>query len=107
MEKDTANYEALNVGTGRNTTVKGVAEILIEKLTPDSQIKPKIEFKFREGDIRHCYADISKITDRLGYKPGIMFEDGIEELANWVKGQSAEDGFEKARSELEKFGLAH
>ncbi len=107
MEKKEADYEVFNVGTGTNTSVKGVAEMLIDHIAPDSGIEPVIEYKYREGDIRHCYADITKISARLGYKPSVRFEDGIGELAEWVKQQEAEDGFEAARRELEKHGLAH
>ncbi|MCD4655231.1 GDP-mannose 4,6-dehydratase [bacterium] len=107
MEKDQANYEMFNVGTGANTSVRRVAELLIDKLKPDSGLSPVIEHKFREGDIRHCYADIGKISKLLGYKPGVLFEEGLEELVSWVITQKAEDGFEKARAELESRGLAN
>ncbi|MBN1552458.1 GDP-mannose 4,6-dehydratase [bacterium] len=107
MEKNAANYQAYNVGTGRNLSIKDVAEKLMGKLVPESDMQPVIEYRFREGDIRHCYADISKITKELGYSPKMRFEDGISELTHWVSEQQADDGFEKARSELERFGLAH
>ncbi|MBN1295228.1 NAD-dependent epimerase/dehydratase family protein [bacterium] len=107
MEKTEANYEMFNVGTGVNTSVRQVAEMLIEKLRPSMGLKPVIENKFREGDIRHCYADISKIRNRLGYRPGIEFREGLDALVDWVAEQKAEDGFEKARKELETRGLAN
>ncbi len=106
MQKSEGDYEAFNVGTGNNTSVKEVAELLIRKLAPDKNIHPEIEKKFREGDIRHCYADISKIRHKLGYEPGVDFKDGLEGLVEWVSQQSAVDGFEKARKELETRGLA-
>lgn len=107
MEKPEADYEMFNVGTGVNTSVKRVAELLINKLKPGVNLEPVIENKFREGDIRHCYADISKIRTRLGYAPRIQFEDGLAALVDWVAQQRAEDGFEKARKELESRGLAN
>jgi len=107
MQNENANYEMFNVGTGENTSVKQVAEMLINKLKPESNLAPVIEHKFREGDIRHCYADISKITKLLGYKPGMYFSEGLEGLVKWVATQNAEDGFEKARGELESRGLAN
>jgi len=106
MEKREADYEMFNVGTGANTSVRRVAELLINHLKPDQGIEPVIENKFREGDIRHCYADITKIKTHLGYRPSIAFEDGLEALVDWVAQQKAEDGFEKARAELESRGLA-
>jgi len=106
MEKDSADFHAFNVGTGRNISVKEVAEMLIKQLAPSNKVEAQIENTFREGDIRHCYADITKIKSKLGYNPNIQFESGIDELSEWVATQSAEDGFEKARTELEKYGLA-
>jgi dTDP-L-rhamnose 4-epimerase len=106
MQKEAADYNAFNVGTGRNISVKHVAEVLIEKLMGGPALKPQIENTFREGDIRHCYADIKEIQDKLGYKPSVCFEDGMEALTGWVANQVAEDGFEKAKAELEKYGLA-
>lgn len=107
MEKPEADYEAFNVGTGRNITVRHVAEVLRQRIIGDESIPIQIEEKFREGDIRHCYSDISKIQTRLGYQPGVRFEDGMEELTAWVSRQTARDGFEDARRELEKRGLAN
>jgi len=107
MEKDEANYEMFNVGTGFNTSVRQVGELLIENLKPGSGMKPVIENKFREGDIRHCYADISKISEKLGYKPGVLFADGLKGLVAWVAQQKADDAFEIARKELESRGLAN
>ncbi len=57
MRKNSANYETLNVGTGKPITIKGVAEALIRANGAD--VTPAIANKYREGDIRHCYADIS------------------------------------------------
>ncbi len=106
MEKPEADYEEFNVGTGRHFSVKDVGEMLLKHLAPNSNIQLDIQHKFREGDIRHCYADITKISQRLGYKPCVKFEDGIKILTEWVATQQVEDGFESARAELEQRGLA-
>ncbi len=105
MEKKQADYGVFNVGTGRTLTILDIAHILTGKLAPDSGIEPKIAAKFREGDIRHCYADISRIRNALGYEPSVTFEDGVEDLTRWVRSQVAEDKFEEARKELEQRGL--
>ncbi|MBN1879152.1 NAD-dependent epimerase/dehydratase family protein [bacterium] len=107
MEKSEANYEMFNVGTGVNTSVKQVAEMLIDYLKPHGSLKPVIQNQFREGDIRHCYADISKIRALLGYEPSIQFSAGISGLAEWVSSQTAVDAFETARKELESRGLTN
>jgi len=104
MEKEEANFEVFNVGTGRKLTILDIANILIEKLGRDN-LKPKVVSEYREGDIRHCYADISKIKEKLGYEPKIKFEEGITEFINWAEKQKIVDYFEKSKKELEERGL--
>jgi dTDP-L-rhamnose 4-epimerase len=103
LEKDNADYEALNVGTGVPTSILTLARLLMKKL--DFEGEPVILGKYRIGDIRHCYADITRIRERLGFQPTINLEDGIEDLINWVQSQKAVDLVEKAMQELEEQAL--
>ncbi|HZU05172.1 MAG TPA: NAD-dependent epimerase/dehydratase family protein [Chloroflexota bacterium] len=99
MESDAGDYEVFNVGTGVPTTVRRVAELLAQHL--GVAIAPEIVQQFRAGDIRHCYADISKIQRVLGYRPTVPFEAGIADLVAWAREQRPEDSVERARQELE------
>lgn len=106
MRKDAADYQVFNVGTGRPRSIREVAERLIERLAPDKGIAPRIENRFRSGDIRHCYADISRARELLGYAPAVDFEgEGLDDLCAWAAGQACEDRFDEARTELGKRGL--
>ncbi|MFH1786610.1 MAG: NAD-dependent epimerase/dehydratase family protein [archaeon] len=103
MNSSKADYEVFNVGSGKPISIKEIAEVLIK--AQKKTLKPELTNKFRKGDIRHCYADLSRIQKRLGFKPGVKFEDGIKELAGWVADQSGEnavDGFEQAKKELDE-----
>ena len=103
MEKRSANYEAFNVGTGNPISIREVAETLIKLY--NSNVSPEITNKFRVGDIRHCYADISKIKSKLGFEPKVSFRDGMTELVAWAEKVKAVDLFEKAHEELISKGL--
>lgn len=103
MERKDADYRVFNVGTGRPVSVLEVAEVLIKKLNP--RIKPEIANRFREGDIRHCYADTTLIKKTLDFKPKIKFEDGMAGLIDWVKSQKADDLLDKMQQELKEKGL--
>jgi dTDP-L-rhamnose 4-epimerase len=107
MERPEANYEVFNVGTGRPVSIRRVAETLIQQLNPSLQ--PTITGRYRAGDIRHCYADISKAQRLLGYAPRIAFEDGIRDLLDWVRRQQvgAEHSarVSKMQQELDARGL--
>lgn len=104
LTMDEANFDVFNVGTGRPISVRQVANLLAKRMGRD--IAPQIESKFREGDIRHCYGDIGKISRRLGYRPKVELEVGIDELIAWASNQTAEDRFDQAAAELVSRGLA-
>ena len=104
LEVDGAAGEVLNVGSGESVSVCEIAEKLARVLGKD-EIEPQIEGKYRAGDIRHCFADISLARRLLGFKPEVRFEDGIAELSEWLAGEVAVDGVDKATEELSKRGL--
>jgi len=103
MQSESANFEAINIGTGRATSVRQIAELLASGLGVD--LEPSIVGRFREGDIRHCFADISRARQLLGFQPAVSLEDGIPHLLEWVKRQRAKDGVLEATQELQNHGL--
>ncbi|MGL5780499.1 SDR family NAD(P)-dependent oxidoreductase [Cetobacterium sp.] len=104
IEKDEANYQTFNVGTGVAITVQEVAETLKEKY--NSNIEIKISGNYRLGDIRHNYADLTKIKSLLGFEPKVDFNTGISNFVNWVETQHIEeDNYEKSIEEMKKKGL--
>jgi dTDP-L-rhamnose 4-epimerase len=109
LEHDEANWEAINVGTGISTSVLQVARMILENLHPgradDPALQPKIVGRFRSGDIRHCFADISKARRLLGFEPKVAYQDGIKELIGWVRTQTAVDRSADAFQELETHKL--
>ena len=68
-------------------------------------MKPQIANKYRKGDVRHCFSDITKIKKELGFEPRVSFEDGMKELIKWSEKEEAVDLVEKATSELDRKGL--
>jgi dTDP-L-rhamnose 4-epimerase len=99
LETDAADYQAINVGTGVATSIRTVSRLLAHGLNLD--LEPEIVGKYREGDIRHCVADISKAKSLLGYEPRVTLERGIPELLSWVSAQAAKDQVDSATAELE------
>src|SRR4030095_803675 len=103
MESETANFQVINVGTGVATSVKRVAELLAAGLGVSTE--PRVVNRFREGDTRHCFADISRAKALLGYEPTVSLEVGIPQLLEWASKQKAVDGVDRATEELSAFGL--
>jgi len=98
-----ASGQAFNVGSGRSYTVREVAMMIGAVL--GKRIDPDVCGKYRVGDIRHCFADISLARSVLGYAPAVLLEDGLMELAEWLEGQAADDRVDAASRELAVRGL--
>lgn len=104
IEKDEANNEVFNVGTGVATDVITVATNLINNYGVDVPIT--ISGNYRLGDIRHNYADLSKINTKLGFVPKYSFEEGLKQFTNWVNTQEVEhDNYQKSIDEMKAKGL--
>jgi dTDP-L-rhamnose 4-epimerase len=105
MERHEADGMALNIASGHKISINEVAAQLVEELGLADEIKPEITGKYRAGDIRHCFADISLARQVLGYKPRYRFADGIRELVDWLRSQTAEDRAAEAVQHLTAYGL--
>jgi dTDP-L-rhamnose 4-epimerase len=68
-------------------------------------IEPDICGKYRVGDIRHCFADITLAREILGYEPEVSLEAGLVELAEWLQSQTADDRVADASRQLATRGL--
>jgi dTDP-L-rhamnose 4-epimerase len=99
-----ADGQVVNVGSGESITVNQIASRLADILGKQD-IAPEVTGKFRVGDIRHCFADVSLAKQVLGYAPQVTLEQGMTELAAWLEGQVAVDEVDAAAAELAKRGL--
>jgi dTDP-L-rhamnose 4-epimerase len=104
LEADRDTVGAFNDGSGRSRSILSIAHDLAE-IMDCPEITPHVLGKYRAGDIRHCFADISKIKSELSFTPQIDFAGGLTELAEWLAGQVADDGIERATAELQQRGL--
>ncbi|MCA6108656.1 NAD-dependent epimerase/dehydratase family protein [Bradyrhizobium cenepequi] len=96
--------DVFNVGSGQSRTIASVAQDLA-RVMGRAELAPEITGKYRAGDIRHCFADITKSRALLGFEPRVAFEDGLAELADYLADQIADDQAEKAAEELSRRGL--
>jgi dTDP-L-rhamnose 4-epimerase len=104
IEKEEANNEIFNVGTGIATNVITVANELKKNYGID--IPVNITGNYRLGDIRHNYADINKIRTLLGFAPQVSFEEGIRAFTQWVNHQQIqEDKYTDSIEEMKRRGL--
>ena len=66
----------------------------------------EVSGNYRIGDIRHNVADLTRISLMLGYKPSVLFDEGIRKFIHWVQGQKIhQDRYEESIIELRSKGL--
>ena len=104
LEVEGAKDQVLNVGSGRRYTVREIARAMGDVLGR-RDVEPEVTGKYRVGDIRHCFADITMARRVLGYEPQMPLERGLIELSSWLEGQVATDRVAQAREELAARGL--
>lgn len=82
----TENREALNqvynTACGDQMSLNDMIGLLQEISGKD--LKPEYGPE-RPGDVKHSNADISKIEERLGYKPKVRFREGLEKVYEWYQ----------------------
>ena len=98
LENQKAENGIFNVGSGERLTVLDLAELI--RLRTGSKVGLEFSGKYRVGDIRDCYADLSKSRSVLGYAPQVSFNEGVDELIFWARGEQLEDRFEEAEGAL-------
>jgi dTDP-L-rhamnose 4-epimerase len=100
IEKDMGS-STFNVGSGAATSVLAIANLLVDAF--DGKVRPHVTGQYRLGDIRHCFADLTQIKEKLGFEPKVSLEQGINEFSEWVLSQPLpEDGLDRANEELKK-----
>ncbi|HEY2475432.1 MAG TPA: NAD-dependent epimerase/dehydratase family protein [Candidatus Cybelea sp.] len=82
LESDRPVWDVFNVGSGAPITIASMAAMLSRML--DKPIEPEFLGRYRVGDIRHCFPDISKIERSFGFRPTRSLSDGMAELISWV-----------------------
>ncbi|ABA79692.1 NAD-dependent epimerase/dehydratase family protein [Rhodobacter sphaeroides] len=104
LETPDAAGEVINVGSGAAYTIAGVARLLAEAMGRP-ELTPEILDRARSGDIRNCFADISKARSILNFEPRHRLEDSLGDFVAWVAGSAAEDRGADMRRQLEERGL--
>lgn len=104
LETPAAAGKVFNVGSGNNYPIAEIAERLAQVMGKE-HLQAQITGKYRVGDIRHCYSDISFAKEVLGFYPQVDFNSGLAEMAEWLEGQIAHDRVNEASAELAARGL--
>ncbi|HEY1072108.1 NAD-dependent epimerase/dehydratase family protein [Brevundimonas sp.] len=82
LDSQQETWDVFNVGSGVPISVNEIAAVLARLL--GKNIAPEVLNRYRVGDIRHCFGDISRIERVYGFKPDRDMDAGMEELIAWV-----------------------
>jgi dTDP-L-rhamnose 4-epimerase len=104
LEVPEAAGGVFNVGSGRHDTLRMIAERIAVVLGKE-HIRPNITGRYRVGDVRHCFADITLARQVLGYEPQVTLDKGLVQFAAWVEKQMSFDRCAQAYAELDARGL--
>ncbi|MBV8485763.1 MAG: NAD-dependent epimerase/dehydratase family protein [Verrucomicrobia bacterium] len=105
LESPQADGHAINIGSGVAVSVLELAQLLGEMLER-KHVGCDVTFRYRKGDIRHCFANVGQAKRLLGYQPKMSLEAGMIDLVEWLEGQTATDHVHRAQEELLARGLA-
>ena len=104
VEYDKPLVDVFNVGAGLATDVMTIANTLQKLL--GVTVPTTVSGQFRVGDIRHNYADLSKVKKVLGFEPTVSIEQGLANFVDWVKTEQVQvDRYEQSLQELKSKGL--
>ena len=104
-ETDKLDGLAVNIGSGRGTPIREIAEQLSYILKID--FAPEINGEFRPGEIRHLISDTT-LARSAGYKPSVDLNEGIGRYIAWIRAQSdIRDYFSEASEILKNKGIVH
>ncbi len=108
-EREGVADQVFNVGTGAPRDLLDVLRALQEGLGPAAQaVQPQILGQYRVGDIRACFADVTRARTHLGFEAQVPLEQGMRELAAWVAAQKGADHrAAEALSALQQHNLIH
>lgn len=104
LDAPAADGEVVNIGSGRPISVIEVADGLARAMGRNA-VEPIVTGRYRTGDVRHCFADISRARRVLGYQPQVSMAEGLAEMLAWLEGQPAVDRVDGATRELVERGL--
>lgn len=73
----------LDIGSGSATTIMQLGETIVDMLKAP---RPEVTGRFRDGDVRAAWADISRANEEIGFTPEVTLTAGLERLLSWMDG---------------------
>lgn len=81
---DAVPTEPVDIGSGEHQTIATAAQLIAQRYGAP---EPHVSGQFREGDVRHAWADVTAAREVLGWSAQYDLRAGVERLAAWIDEQ--------------------
>ncbi|MFW2851035.1 NAD-dependent epimerase/dehydratase family protein [Sphingomonas sp. TX0543] len=99
LDADLPDGATMNLGAGAPTTVLDLVDQLLK--SGGFRVPVQVTGQYRVGDIRHCFADLTRARSLLGFEPRVTLVEGLTRFCAWAGEQPVhEDRLEQAAAEL-------
>jgi nucleoside-diphosphate-sugar epimerase len=85
LKKDEAINEVFNVGTGKELSIKEIAEMIKSVTKSNSELQFLPPRSPLEAEPMRSYPSVEKIRKKLGYNPFVSLEEGLRRTIEWVR----------------------
>ncbi|WP_284983715.1 NAD-dependent epimerase/dehydratase family protein [Arthrobacter sp. efr-133-TYG-118] len=77
----TVQGEPMDIGSGEYQTIGTAAQLIAAHYNAPA---PHVTGQYRQGDVRHAWADVTAAEEVLGWTPQYNLAQGIDRLASWI-----------------------
>lgn len=84
IDNEAAYGEVFNLGTGTRRSINDLVDVVLAAFDRSRANYPVHYAPVRPGDQRHMAADITAASRILGWKPKVVFEEGMERTIRWA-----------------------
>jgi dTDP-L-rhamnose 4-epimerase len=76
----------IDIGAGEDQTIAKAAALIADYYRGP---RPHVTGEYRQGDVRHAWADVSHAAVALGWSPQYSLDEGVHRLASWIDTEQA------------------
>jgi dTDP-L-rhamnose 4-epimerase len=84
VQSDAVHATPIDIGSGEMQTIETAASLIAQRYGAPA---PHVTGQFRDGDVRHAWADVTRAKELLGWEPEFTLREGVDRLATWIDAQ--------------------